>query len=78
MADIIQQLKEKITGKGLKIVFPESNDERIVKAAVRLKKEGLIEPILVQTKAPVANVEGVSECEIINPTCNSLIATPDS
>jgi phosphate acetyltransferase len=67
MADIIQQLKEKITGKGLKIVFPESNDERIVKAAVRLKKEGLIEPILVQTKAPVANVEGVSECEIINP-----------
>ena len=36
MASIIEELKKKIDGKGLKIVFPESNDERIIEAAIRL------------------------------------------
>ena len=40
------QLKGKIVGKNLKIVLPEGNDERVLRAAARLKFEGLIEPII--------------------------------
>ncbi len=40
-------LREKIVGKNLKIVFPEGNDERVLRAAARLKFEGLIEPIIL-------------------------------
>ena len=40
-------LREKIVGKNLKIDFPEGNDERVLRAAARLKFEGLIEPIIL-------------------------------
>lgn len=40
-------LREKIVGKRIKIVFPEGNDERVVRAAARLKFEGLVEPIIL-------------------------------
>ena len=40
-------LREKIVGKNLKFVFPEGNDERVLRAAARLKFEGLIEPIIL-------------------------------
>lgn len=67
MANIISELKEKIIWKDLKIVFPESNDERIVEAAVRLAKEGLVKPILL---GDIKNIPGdydISGCELINP-----------
>jgi phosphate acetyltransferase len=67
MASIIKQLTEKIKGKGLRIVFPESNDPRIVEAAIRLAKENILEPILIQTKDPIAPGFDVSECTIIDP-----------
>ena len=40
-------LKEKVIGKNVKIVFPEGNDTRVVRAAARLKFEGLVEPIIL-------------------------------
>ncbi|MGT2754937.1 phosphate acetyltransferase [Streptococcus ovis] len=40
-------LKQKIVGKKLRIVFPEGKDERVVRAAARLKFEGLAEPIIL-------------------------------
>lgn len=40
-------LREKILGKNMKIVFPEGNDERVVRAAACLKFEGLLEPIIL-------------------------------
>ncbi|MFU2203203.1 phosphate acetyltransferase [Streptococcus pluranimalium] len=40
-------LREKIAGKHVKIVFPEGNDERVVRAAARLKFEGLVDPIIL-------------------------------
>ena len=40
-------LRGKIIGKNLKIVFPEGSDERVLRAATRLKFEGLIEPIIL-------------------------------
>ncbi|PLR67806.1 MULTISPECIES: phosphate acetyltransferase [Bacillaceae] len=47
MSDLFTLLKEKVTGKELKIVFPEGMDERILTAANRLAGEGILKPILV-------------------------------
>ncbi|MGT2771351.1 phosphate acetyltransferase [Streptococcus marimammalium] len=47
MKTLFDTLTEKITGKNLKIVFPEGNDERVIKAAGRLKAEGILEPIIL-------------------------------
>lgn len=47
MASLFETLTEKITGKAIKIVFPEGNDLRVVTAAGRLKAEGLLEPIVL-------------------------------
>lgn len=40
-------LKEKISGKNIRIVFPEAMDPRILGAVVRLKREDLLEPVLI-------------------------------
>ncbi len=40
-------LKGKIKGQNIRIVFPESTDPRILGAVVRLKREDLLEPVLV-------------------------------
>lgn len=47
MSDLFTLLKEKVTGKELKLVFPEGMDERILIAANRLAGEGVLKPILV-------------------------------
>lgn len=44
---LFSELSEKIAGKNLRIVFPESYDERIQGAVVRLKAEKLVEPVLL-------------------------------
>lgn len=47
MSDLFEGLKQKVSGRNLKIVFPEGLDERILTAASRLAKENLVTPILV-------------------------------
>ncbi|HEP1408300.1 TPA: phosphate acetyltransferase [Streptococcus pyogenes] len=49
-------LREKILGRNMKIVFPEGNDERVVRAAARLKFEGLLEPIILGQSEEVRNL----------------------
>ncbi|HFU4568391.1 TPA: phosphate acetyltransferase [Streptococcus pyogenes] len=49
-------LREKILGKNMKIVFPEGNDERVIRAAARLKFEGLLEPIILGQSEEVRNL----------------------
>ncbi|HHD5502468.1 phosphate acetyltransferase [Streptococcus pyogenes] len=49
-------LREKILGKNMKIVFPEGNDKRVVRAAARLKFEGLLEPIILGQSEEVRNL----------------------
>ena len=44
---MFDRLEENIKGKGLRIVFPEGNDPRVLGAAVRLKAEDIVEPILI-------------------------------
>lgn len=47
VSDLFEGLKQKISGRELKIVFPEGLDERILKAAGRLAEEKLLTPILI-------------------------------
>lgn len=44
---MFDSLKSKIAGKNIRIVFPEATDSRILGAVVRLKRENLLEPVLV-------------------------------
>lgn len=44
---LADNLKGKITGKNIRIVFPEATDPRILGAVVRLKREDLLEPVLI-------------------------------
>lgn len=45
--NIFKALSAKIVDKGIKIVYPEANDPRVLGAAVRLHSDGLVEPILI-------------------------------
>ena len=45
--DVVRRCIEKIRGRGLRVVFPEGGDERIVAAAKRLRDEGIAEPIVL-------------------------------
>ncbi len=45
--DVVGRCIEKVRGRGLRVVFPEGGDERIVAAARRLRDEGIAEPIVL-------------------------------
>ena len=45
--DVVGRCIDKIRGRGLRVVFPEGDDERIVAAAKRLREEKIAEPILL-------------------------------
>ncbi|MCZ0702542.1 phosphate acetyltransferase [Natronobacillus azotifigens] len=47
MSNLFDTLKSRLTGNARKIVFPEGADERILEAASKLGKEGLVQPVLV-------------------------------
>lgn len=44
---MLTEMINKIKGKGLKIVFPEGNDARVLEAAIRLKNDDVLTPILL-------------------------------
>lgn len=48
--DILEECRAQIRGRGLRIVFPEAADSRVIAAAHRLRAEGLAEPILLGTE----------------------------
>lgn len=72
MADLFEGLKQKLSGRDMKIVFPEGLDERIVRAASRLAEEKRLTPILignieqVQAKAQELGVS-LAAAEIYDP-----------
>lgn len=51
MNPVIVEAKEKIKGKGLKLVMPEADDPRIQCAAKILEEQGLAQPILIMPAA---------------------------
>ena len=72
MSDLFEGLKQKVSGRDLKIIFPEGLDERIIRATSRLAAEKLMTPILIgnieQVQAKAAEL-GVSldDAEIYDP-----------
>jgi phosphate acetyltransferase len=46
--DILERARERIRGRGLRVVFPEGDDERIVAAAQTLREAQLAEPICLR------------------------------
>ncbi|MCT6840918.1 MAG: phosphate acetyltransferase [Bombilactobacillus mellis] len=70
--ELFESLKQKIKGKNLRIVFPEATDERILKAAVRLQQENLVEPVFLGDaeeiqKAALAAGVTTSQIKILDP-----------
>ncbi|MBF0777535.1 phosphate acetyltransferase [Streptococcus cuniculi] len=63
-------LREKIVGQQVKIVFPEGNDERVVRAAARLKFEGLLDPIILGDPDDVRGL--LSEFGFADPHCTII------
>ena len=45
--NVLERCFAQIRGRGMRVVFPEATDERIIAAAQRLRNEGLAEPILI-------------------------------
>ncbi|MFJ5964236.1 phosphate acetyltransferase [Bacillus sp. NPDC093026] len=53
MADIFSTVQEKVAGKGVKIVFPEGMDERILTAVHKLADGKVLQPIVIGNKQEV-------------------------
>jgi phosphate acetyltransferase len=69
---LFDSLYEKVQGKGVRIVFPEGMDQRIILAAAKLKADKMVEPIVLGNKEEVlglAKESGVifDGIEIIDP-----------
>ncbi|WP_124058763.1 phosphate acetyltransferase [Vaginisenegalia massiliensis] len=64
--DMFEKLASKIEGKGLRIVFPEATDKRVLGAAVRLKTDDLVEPVLLGNIAEIEEVALANHWNIEN------------
>jgi phosphate acetyltransferase len=65
-------ITEKVKGKGVKIVLPEGNDFRVLGAAIRLKDDDAVEPIVIGKKEEVLklaeeNGKDASKLTILDP-----------
>jgi phosphate acetyltransferase len=72
VSDLFSVLKQKISGKNLKIVFPEGLDERILTAVSRLASENILNPIVIGNKEAVEKKAAeigvtLTNVEIIDP-----------
>lgn len=70
---MLTNMIEKIKGKGVRIVLPEGNDARVLEAAIRLKKEDILTPVLlgnVEEVEALAKSMNLCTCgmEIIDPS----------
>lgn len=70
---LIENLRSKVRASKPEIVFPEGNDRRILRAAIRLNDEGDIKPIVLGDKKELealAEKEGVKlgDLEILDPS----------
>jgi len=69
---IIDEMKKKIEGKNKVLVLPEGDDIRVLKAAVRLKKDNLCKPLLLGEKNKIEllardNNLDIADIDVLNP-----------
>ncbi len=70
--ELFESLKSQIKGKDIKLVLPEGVEPRIIEAAVRLKKENLLKPILLGNPDKIKDVakkigQDLGDIEILDP-----------
>jgi phosphate acetyltransferase len=61
VTDFLQRCRERVRGAGLRVVFPETTDARIVAAAQRLRDERLAVPMLVDRPADSARIDAYAD-----------------
>lgn len=71
--DMFTELSRKIEGKGIRIAFPEANDRRVLGAAVRLKSDKLVEPVLIGNPDEIKALAkeqlwNIDNLQIVDPT----------
>lgn len=74
---LLDVLQEKLSGKNVKIVLPEGEDERVLTAATQLQSTDYVTPVLLGNEANVnalAKDKGldISNLEIIDPETSEL------
>ena len=74
---LLNVLQDKLSGKNIKIVLPEGEDERVLTAATQLHKTDYVSPILLGNKEKVqalADDKGldISDIELIDPENSEL------
>lgn len=57
---LIDELKKKLEGKNASIILPEGEDERVREAAKILKKEGILEPIVLTDGEEIEGVTTIN------------------
>ncbi len=81
---LFERIEANVKGKDISVVFPEAKDPRILKAASRLKKDGLVKPVLIgnpkEVKAAAkefgADIEGIEILDNKNyPLMDELVTS---
>lgn len=63
-----ERVKEKVSGKDIKIILPEGNDLRVLGAAVRLKNDGVLEPVVIGKQEEIQKLAQENNLDIKNLT----------
>lgn len=77
MADLLSVLQDKLSGKNVKIVLPEGEDERVLIAATQLQKTDYVSPIVLGNEDNIKSLASkhaldLTQIEIIDPATNEL------
>ena len=77
MADLLNVLQDKLSGKNVKIVLPEGEDERVLTAATQLQNTDYIAPIVLGNKDKIKSLAtenslDLAQIEIIDPSTSEL------
>ena len=75
MSQVLERCLARVRGRGLRIVLPESGDERIVAAARRLRDEKIADPVLLDEHSVSEQAERYAELYLkLRPDANPKIA----
>lgn len=75
-AEIIEKFIERVKYLNKRVIYPEGEDERILSAAYKLKKEKILTPVLIGKKEEIIKkgkdlgLKNIEEIEIIEPEKN--------
>src|SRR5881397_3977007 len=75
LMNVLETCLEQIRGRGMRVVFPEGTDERIIAAARRLRDNGVAEPILLENPESSARVDAYAALYLqTHPDTNPKVA----